>query len=408
MLSEVVESFDLPREFWADLVGCSPVQLNEWLAGQREIPASAARRISRAIGVPADAVLATRRVPGGAASLLPPMWRKARDQGLETRGLRTVAMTRLLAAKYDEILALVEPSSDSYRLLVNEIRSKVDLQAPVAAQGAAAARSFLDLTGLGKGARGIGEVFRGALRARGILVLETPIKDATLEGYCVPVGPALRTRPCLLANSYKTTWFRRNYVLLHELAHAVFDLEGETAIFDVTSRSSTVTLQIAEERADSFAMHALLPRELLVAVENRGFRLRYLTAETLAHVIALTHAEQKLIVRAALNYDLISEDDAERLGGLKLTLKDLAEVTYHAKGLADLSADQLIYPEVVTWADRLTTFPIRGIRLPIPFVKLVLQAFNEGKITASKAAELLMVTRDDLSRRYGVKSETLP
>lgn len=415
VLAEVLGEFDVPEGFWANLVGCSVRQLTEWRAGQRELPASVADKFARAIGVPADVLLNRARVEGGAVGLLPPMWLKARAQGLGEKEHETIAKARMLAAKYDETLALLEPPSEKHRIFLNEIKSRVDVQAPATHQGAVAAAAFLDLSGLAQTQKGIGEVFRGALRARGILILETPVSSPTFEGFCVPVGTVPTSRPCLLANSYRTTWFRRNYVLLHELAHAIFDLEGATAVFDTSTDTEgargpveAAARRIAEDRADSFAMRALVSEELLVAMENRGYKLEHLGRETFAHLIANVHAEQRTIVRAALAYNMVDDEQARDLDAIVIPNRELAAVSKHARGIAALSREELVYPEVQDWKDRMTTFPVMGIRLPIPFVRLVLQALGAEKITAGKAAELLMVTREDLATRYGVHAETLP
>ena len=166
----------------------------------------------------------------------------------------------------------------------------------------------------------------------------------------------------------------------------------------------TASKQAAEERAESFALNALLPRRLLVAVESRGTKLTGLTSQGLAQVIAETHAEQRLIAKAAVQYSLVTPDEGERLRTLKISRRELAALTPHALGLAALDASGLIDPAVRDWESRKTTFPIAGIRLPIHFVKVVLQAFEAHKITARKAAELLMVTVDDLVDRYKISS----
>jgi len=54
------------------------------------------------------------------------------------------------------------------------------------------------------------------------------------------------------------------------------------------------------------------------------------------------------------------------------------------------------------WGSRLTTFPAAGVRLPIPFVRLVLEILASGKITSGKAADLLMVRRHELTKQFGV------
>lgn len=405
MLSEVVNALDIPRDFWPSLAACSPKQMEEWLAGQRQIPVSVARRISAAVGVPVELIVGpASRTIGGPEKALPPLWLKAREKKLAQTSVTALAVTRLLVSKYDEAVSLLEDAPGEYKQLLNDIRGRVDLQATPETQGQVAADAFLKLTGLGQGARPIGEVLRGALRNRGLLVIETPINDKTLEGFCIPVGAGARARPCLLANSFTTTWFRRNEILLHELGHAIFDLEGAFALFDVKrpDEDGQAVSSLAEERASSFALHALVPRRLLVAV---GLSLSDLRGASVAEVIAKTHAEQGLIARAAVRHGLMSEEEAERFRSVKVSQQELIRATPHARGLASLSKDQLADPRVREWESRKTTFPISGIRLPIPFVQVVLRALEERKITAAKAAELLMVRTADLSTRYGVPDE---
>jgi Zn-dependent peptidase ImmA (M78 family) len=414
MLSEVVNALDIPRDFWPSLAGCSPKQMDEWIAGQRQVPLSVARRISAAVGVPVESIVnpasrITGASPGNTPSTLPPLWLKARDEKLAQTSVMALAVTRLLVSKYDEAVSLLEEAPGEYKQLLNDIRGRVDLQATPEIQGQVAADAFLKLTGLGQGARPIGEVLRGALRNRGLLVIETPINDKTLEGFCIPVGAGARARPCLLANSFTTTWFRRNEVLLHELGHAIFDLEGAFALFDVKRADDNfqATASLAEERASSFALHALLPRRLLVAV---GLNLTDLSSSSssVASIIGETHAEQGLIARAAVRHGLLSEEEADRFRNVKVSQQDLIRATPHARGLASLSKEELADPRVREWESRKTTFPISGVRLPIPFVQVVLRALDTRKITPAKAAELLMVTTTDLSARYGVPGEEEP
>ncbi len=408
MLGEVLDVLNVPKTFWATLVGSSQAQLDEWSAGQREVPLSVAERLSKAIGVP-RAVLANRKpLREEATGLLPPLWLKARERQLGESEHEAIAVCRLIASRFDEVLSLTEAVAYTYRMLFAEVKQNVDPQLPARQQGRVAADVFLRLSTLDKGATGIGEVFRGFLRARGLLLFETPIDSASFEGFCLPVGVESRTRPCLLANSYKTTWFRRNYVLLHELAHAIFDLEAANAVFDVTAPPAlagpTPLRDVSEQRADSFALHALVSKRVLTAAHSRGLGWSQLDAPAMAELVAQVHAEQSLVIRAAREYDLVDDEVAARLQQLKIAA-DLRVVSPHARGLAALTGDEIRDPEVLRWRDRLTTHPFRGIRLPIPYVRAVLGALANGVISHSRAAELLMVTRQDLYDRYGVEPE---
>ncbi|MGA2264717.1 MAG: ImmA/IrrE family metallo-endopeptidase [Acidobacteriota bacterium] len=405
MFANILKSFGLEAQFWAALVGSSERQMEEWLAGQRELPSSVAEKLSKAIGVPLSILTGRERIRGGVESVLPPLWLKAKQRGLGEPEHKTIALTRLLAARYDEVLSLTDKAPATYRIHFEAIKQAVDPQSPARLQGERAANAFLAMTLLDKGATGIGEVMRGHLRALGLLVLETPINNKNLEGFCVPVGGKDCVRPCLVSNSYRTTWFRRNYVLLHELAHAIFDLEASNAVFDLDAHVDTSPdfRDIAEDRADSFAMHTLLPRRLLIAFQNRGYDFRNLTPRDLAELIAKTHAEQGLFLRAAAEYGLISEDERTHLSRFDIATI-LRELSYHARGLAALSANDVVYPEVLRWGSRLTTFPVAGMRLPVPYVKMVLEVLSQKRISRGKAAELLMVTREDLTS-YGVVAQ---
>lgn len=85
-------------------------------------------------------------------------------------------------------------------------------------------------------------MFRGNLRNKGILVIESSAQDSILEGCSFYVGPSGAERPCVFANSYRTTWFRRNRILMHELAHAIFDVESDIATLDFEAGASTLLL----------------------------------------------------------------------------------------------------------------------------------------------------------------------
>lgn len=405
MLAEVLDSFGLERGFWADFLGVSSRQFEEWAAGSRPIPKSFSKKLSSLLGVPLETLSGHAVGAAKASRMVPPLWLKLREEKLGQKGFHAVASARLLASHYEEVMQLSGELSDIFRGRFQEIRGKVDPQAPAEQQGLLGAESFLGITQLGHGGRGIGEVFRGHLRAMGLLLLETPLSHTALEGFCIPVAARderAASRPCLLANSYRTTWFRRNYVLLHELAHAIFDLDASAAVFDSeldAEPDPTASAQLAEIRADSFARHTLVPRRLLVAFENSDQRFRDLTAESMARAIEATHAEQKLLVRMAREYDLISEADEARLNAIDCAA-ELKNVSMHARGLAAVPREQLIHQEIRDWGDRRTTFPVSGLRLPVQLVRSTLDALQQGRISIHKAAELLMISPDELTSRF--------
>ncbi len=404
MLAEVLKPFDLAPDFWASLVGCSEEQLCEWLSGQRELPLSLARRFSSLTGVDAGVLVRSPKGNEDPLSLIPPLWLKAREENLSETARQAIAIAQLVGSKYTEIAELTGSQSDAYKNLFAEIKSAHDLRAPARKQGESSALTFLRLSGLGTGARGIGEVLRGYLRARGVLVLEMSIGE-NVEGFCLPIGSRVGSRPCLIANGYRATWFRRNFVILHELAHAVFDLDGSGATFDVGADAElSDSKSRSEDRANSFALHVLVPRRMLVNLESNGLRLLGAGKESLAQIVAATHAEQRTVVRAALEYDLIDETEASRLLSLDIA-SDLRRVSDHARDLASTRPDYVVDQDFKRWKDRRTSFPIEGVRLPIPLVSMVVSAFRDQKISYGKAADLLMATDEELSKQYGLEPE---
>ena len=95
------------------------------------------------------------------------------------------------------------------------------------------------------------------LRTLGILVIESPVKSA-VEGCAFSVGSESGATPSVFANSYKSTWFRRNAVMMHEVGHAIFDLESEQISIDYKDESSD---ELKELRAQTFAQECLVPKE---------------------------------------------------------------------------------------------------------------------------------------------------
>lgn len=407
MLAEVLKTFDLPAGFWASLVGCSEEQLHEWISNQRELPLSLAKQFSRITGVDPGVFARTHKGnEDDPRTLIPPLWLKAREEELSESARKAIATAQLVGSKYSEIAELTNLQTDAYKGLFTDIKNSHDLRAPARKQGESSALAFLNLSGLGTGAHGIGEVLRGFLRARGILVLEMSIAGKDVEGFCLPIGSRVGSRPCLIANGYRTTWFRRNFVILHELAHAIFDLDGSGATFDVgpDTEADNSSKRLAEHRANSFAQHALVPKRLLVSLESNGLRFQGAERETLARIVAAAHAEQRTVVKAAREYGLIDASEANRLLALRIA-SELRRVSDHAKDLTSTAPGYVINQDFVRWQNRRTSFPVEGIRLPIPFVSMVVSAFRDQKISYGKAADLLMATDEDLSIQYGLEPE---
>jgi len=168
----------------------------------------------------------------------------------------------------------------------------------------------------------------------------------------------------------------------------------------VTSESED-SRQSSEKRAEAFAMHALIPIRLLVAFENRGLKLQGLSADDMARLMSETHAERSLIAKAAEHHGFVDSSERHRLERLEVA-EPLKHYSTHARNLYELSANQVYRLDILETSKRKTTFPIRGHRLPVQFVELVLEALQQGKISLGKAAELLMMRKQDLEKRFGL------
>ena len=410
MFKEVVDQFGVPTSFWRDLAGCSELMLKDWLTGRRTVPRSTAKQFSQATGVPPELFL---RKESAVDFNLPKLWLRARNAGIsqQGRGLQTISYARLLAEKYWEVLQILDKTGDTDPSdLFIRIQATAFQHASPDEQGRSAASVFLHSTNLNHQQVGIGEILRGYMRANGIFVFETPLRAADLEGFCMEVGQSTGKKPCIFANTYATTWFHRNFVLLHELCHAIFDIQEMEAEFDgsLSDEPPSENGDHSENRANSFAMNALVSKDLLDAYSNRGFQISELDSKKMAQLMAETHAEPKLIIKAALSYGLISEDASERLRQNVPSQTERAMASYHAKQFDQLSPEEMSSiirePQAVNEWPRNTAFPMRGMRLPLPFVNHVLEALESHKISSGKAKELLM-TRD-LSR-FGVAVESV-
>ena len=196
----------------------------------------------------------------------PAIWFKLRSQGLGSADRELVFLVRQLGTFYEELEQVrSQGGSLGWKLAFEQVRLQINAQAPPREQGRLAAQVFRSLLGWNTGRSGIGEILRGSLRNLGILIVESPIKASKIEGCAFPVG-ALQ-RPCIFANNHGTTWFRRNAVILHELAHLIFDFPSEGAALDVFGTGPKN--EISELRAEAFAQEAAIPKEVLAHVAQK-------------------------------------------------------------------------------------------------------------------------------------------
>jgi len=201
----------------------------------------------------------------------------------------------------------------------------------------------------------------------------------------------------VFANSYQTTWFRRNMILLHEVAHAIFDAETAGATLDFYNPDLN---KLAEARADAFAQQVLVPKIVLQHIaQKHGIQWNALSAESLARLVAETHAEQRAVLRSALENELISFQLFEHYSAFDIAAT-LPSLSHHA-----LSTEEYIRvsgTNATEWkGKRNTTIPSRTMRLPSSYIKAVTEAFKNGNISRGKAAAMLMIDEDVFQERFG-------
>jgi Zn-dependent peptidase ImmA (M78 family) len=256
---------------------------------------------------------------------------------------------------------------------------------------------FRSTTDLQQGQKGIGEWVRPVLRRLGILVVESPI-NSTVEGCTFTVGSEEAQTPCVFANSYRSTWFRRNEIILHEVAHAIFDLENDPVALDF--KNASAASEISEIRAQKFAQECLVPRSVLVHAENRlGLKWTELSPENVADLVTSTHAEQALVLKAALDNSLIDEDllrtylayDCRSL--IRQSSPHALTTREYLRTLANQS------PKWIA-ENRNTSVGQRPLRLPSNYVAEVIDTYDQGEISMGKAAEMLMMDKEAFRDRF--------
>ena len=292
---------------------------------------------------------------------------------------------------------MTQRHSVGWKNLFEDIRERVDSQAPPGEQGRQAARMFRASRGLAQGARGLGEVLRGNLRSMGILLIESPIRESRLEGFSFFVGRGDTKRPCLFANTHGVTWFRRNIVIMHEVAHSIFEGESSGASLDFLHDGREQT-DLQEDRAEAFAREVLVPKEVLVHIASQhGIDWTHLGQNEISRLVAETHVEQRTVLTVAREAGFVTSDDCDLYQQLDIAAI-LPTMTDHALSTRDY------LKKVGARADwlgkRSTTISSRELYLPVPYVKAVVDAYSEGVISGSKASEFLMIDETDFLDRF--------
>jgi len=394
LLKDIVASTGLDQDVCADLLGVNARVFNEWLVGQKPVPSFIIPELSTVFGVSESELISRKTTPVDA----PAVWYKLRQEDLTSHDREYVLLIRKLGFFLNQIQVVTGSENVLWRALFHEIRAKIDKQASPSEQGRLAARIFAASRNLAHGARGIGRVFRDNVRVTGLLVIETPVPKSNIEGCSFYVGNSTSEVPCLFANTYGTDWFRRNVVIAHELAHAIFDLDSQTVSVDYRGHDEYRELQ--ERRAQAFAQELFVPVEVLRHLQNTvGFKWNNLSAPDLAQLVAHTDVSAITVLSAAFQSGLVSESDLARYRELSFS-DELKQLTPRALStrefLQQAIRDQSIWPA----HKRTTNLTSRRLRLPVSYVNKVLSATKAQEISVGKAAEMLMMDPETMLERF--------
>ena len=402
MLKQVIEATRLSPEFCASLLRVPAEQFRQWIDGKQPIPQFVIPEMTAVLGVSAKSLLTKSPIHSAdGGSLAPAIWFKLRSDELSDADRELVGLVRRLGFFMAQLEAIRgSRSSRTWRAVAQAVLEPVDRSAPPAVQGRDAAVSLRAAANLDHGQTGIGDLIRTRLRQVGMVVIESPIPKSSLEGCCFSIGREGDLRPCVFANTFKSTWFRRNETLAHEVCHAIFDLENDPVSLDFRDRSITATT-FSEVRARAFAQECLVPRSVLVHYTNQlGIHWERLSAQEIAKLIASIHVEQATLLRAACDGGFTSEDRLQQYLACDCS-SVLREISYHAWTTREFLRRQA--DESPKWIaqNRGTTVGTRSLRLPAGYVKQVIDTLNVGEISIGKAAELLMMDRYTFADRFG-------
>jgi Zn-dependent peptidase ImmA (M78 family) len=387
----------------ANALGVDSQIFKEWADGKREIPPSYAETLSAVLGI--SSKLFDARPAESRRAETPAIWFKFRGEDFTDADRESILLIRRLGHNLNQFEQAIEGQPNRvWELLFEYVRAAVNLQDPPQAQGRKAAEAFRSFTQFGRSGTGAGEYLRGAIRAKGILVLESPISGSQLEGCSFLVGGANAQRPCIFVNTYKSTWFRRNVVIMHELGHAILDQSLGVAIDvygaeDTQGKSRSNSIQ--EVRAEAFARECLLPRQLIVSFcSQTGTKITKLTEESLAGLVAFSGVEQKTVVSMLREYDFIDEVLSSQYLSYDIW-KILKELSTHALGTIEF-IEQIGSQAAGEWENkRYTSVGSRKLMLPVNYVKAVIDAVQSLKISVSRATELLMIDLETFAERFG-------
>ncbi len=401
MFLPLLNDAGLSPEVCAGLLDVNPSRFAAWASGERDLPGYIVPELASVLGVTPDVLVR------GNTTKAPAIWYKFRGEKLGDVDRELVILVRRLGFYVHQLNSVTGMTADKWQTIFSHTRSKLELHKgdSPSTQGEKAAdvfRSQVDLgfpkLALNNRISGAGDVIRGMLRAIGVLIIEMPLPDSNMDGCSFYVGDAGVETPCLFINTYRQDWFRRNYILAHELAHAIFDIDGEAALIDY--RGINADPSVKEARADAFAKALYTSSKVLTAITSQlGLQWDKLTTRDLALLVACAQVELKVSLRSAVEAGMLSSDRAQQYSKQSLK-RELRAVTDHVLTPQEFFK---LHPERAVWSGdlRTTTIPSRELRLPVPYIMHVLNSLNQGYISDGKAAEMMMMDYGVFIQRFG-------
>jgi Zn-dependent peptidase ImmA (M78 family)/transcriptional regulator with XRE-family HTH domain len=219
------------------------------------------------------------------------------------------------------------------------------------------------------GSQPIGDVV-ALLERQGIKVLDWQMPDtSSIDG---ALFASAETGPSILLNKAAPS-ARRQFTAAHEYAHLLFDLDGDQA--EVCFRGGGAAL--AEKRANAFAAEFLSPTSgVLEFLETRGVpKKRPVTVGDVVELQRYFNVSYEATLWRLLNLGLIDADEREDMAQFRPSAL-IRELGFQIQANGDSSSSNR-------------------------FASLAFGAWQAGKITRGKLAELLGVTKaevEDLTR----------
>ncbi len=219
---------------------------------------------------------------------------------------------------------------------------------------------------LGIGDAPIGDLIDLLDSTVGIRVFMLPVGQEGLSGLVVQSGTG---RPCILVNS-EEIYYRRNFTLAHEYAHALVDLsEPSTPKAWIDFDYERQRKNQHERFAEAFAAAFLMPRRAVLSQLDRIMR---------ANAGQFTDYD---LVHLAMQFGVSGQAMSLRLVTLRRMPRQIHRDYWSHTSFKSIAEDLGYEVEEEDWRP--------GPLLPPRFRYLAMTAYKEGIISLSKLAELL-------------------